>query len=73
MRVTDIEGGREQTFTLVGPTEADLKAGKLSAESPVARALMGAAPGDVVEVESPAGRPQVARRRDRRLMTAPRG
>lgn len=55
VRVTDIEGGREQTFTLVGPTEADLKAGKLSAESPVARALMGAAPGDVVEVESPRG------------------
>jgi transcription elongation factor GreA len=55
VRVTDIEGGREQTFTLVGPTEANLKAGKLSAESPVARALMGAAPGDVVEVESPRG------------------
>ncbi|HMS61343.1 MAG TPA: transcription elongation factor GreA [Solirubrobacteraceae bacterium] len=55
VRVTDIEGGKEQTFTLVGPTEADLKAGKLSAESPVARALMGAAPGDVVEVESPRG------------------
>jgi transcription elongation factor GreA len=55
VRVTDIEGGREQTFTLVGPTEADLKAGRLSAESPVARALMGAAPGDVVEVESPRG------------------
>jgi transcription elongation factor GreA len=55
VRVTDVEGGREQTFTLVGPTEADLKAGKLSSESPVARALMGAAPGDVVEVESPRG------------------
>ncbi len=55
VRVTDVEAGREQTFTLVGPTEADLKAGKLSAESPVARALMGAAPGDVVEVESPRG------------------
>jgi transcription elongation factor GreA len=55
VRVTDVEGGREQTFTLVGPTEADLKAGKLSSESPVARALMGAAPGAVVEVESPRG------------------
>ena len=32
-----------QTCTLVGPTEADLKAGKLSAESPVARALIGVA------------------------------
>ena len=55
VRVTDIDGGREQTFTLVGPTEADLSSGKLSAESPVARALMGAAPGDVVKVQSPRG------------------
>mgnify|MGYP001395992162 FL=1 len=55
VRVTDVEAGKEQTFTLVGPTEADLKAGKLSSESPVARALMGAAPGEIVEVESPRG------------------
>jgi transcription elongation factor GreA len=55
VRVTDLESGREQTYTLVGPTEADLKTGRLSAESPVARALMGARPGDVVQVESPRG------------------
>jgi transcription elongation factor GreA len=53
--VTDLENEREQTFTLVGPTEADLKTGKLSAESPVAKALMGAGPGDVVEVATPRG------------------
>ena len=53
--MTDLESGREQKFTLVGPTEADLKNGKLSSESPVARALMGAAPGDVVQVETPRG------------------
>ena len=55
VRVTDLESGREQKFTLVGPTEADLKSGKLSSESPVARALMDAAPGDVVKVETPRG------------------
>ena len=55
VRVTDLESGREQKFTLVGPTEADLKSGKLSSESPVARALMVAAPGDVVKVETPRG------------------
>jgi len=55
VRVTDLESGREQQFTLVGPTEADLKSGKLSSESPVARALMGAGPGDVVKVETPRG------------------
>src|SRR5204863_8769886 len=36
--VADEETGREATYTLVGPTEADLSAGKLSAESAVARA-----------------------------------
>ena len=55
VRVTDLDAGREQTFTIVGPTEADLKSGRLSAESPVARALIGSAPGDEVEVETPRG------------------
>ena len=38
-----------------GPTEADLAAGRLSAESPVAQALIGAAPGETVTVETPRG------------------
>jgi transcription elongation factor GreA len=55
VHVVDEETGRGSTFTLVGPTEADLRSGKLSAESPMAQALMGAAPGDVVEVAAPRG------------------
>jgi transcription elongation factor GreA len=55
VHVVDEQSGRAQTFTLVGPTEADLKNGRLSAESPMAQALMGAAPGDVVEVAAPSG------------------
>jgi transcription elongation factor GreA len=55
VHVVDEQTGRGQTFTLVGPTEADLKTGRLSAESPMAQALMGAAPGDVVEVAAPSG------------------
>src|SRR3954465_12652849 len=47
----DESSGRAPEFTLVGPTEADLKSGRLSAESPVARALVGARAGDVVSVE----------------------
>jgi transcription elongation factor GreA len=43
------------TWTIVGATEADLAEGKLSAESPVAGALLGRAPGDAVEVETPRG------------------
>jgi transcription elongation factor GreA len=53
--VADEESGREATWTLVGPTEADVGAGKLSAESPVAKALMGRRPGDEVEVQTPRG------------------
>jgi len=55
VHVVDEESGRASQFTLVGPTEADVRSGKLSAESPMAMALMGAGPGDVVEVEPPRG------------------
>lgn len=53
--VTDVDAGREQTFTIVGPTEADPAAGKISSESPVAQALIGSRPGETVKVESPGG------------------
>jgi transcription elongation factor GreA len=51
----DEASGKEQTLTLVGTTEQDLKAGKLSSESPIARALIGAKVGDVVAVQTPGG------------------
>jgi transcription elongation factor GreA len=53
--VLDVDSGTVQTWTIVGPTEADAAQGKLSAESPVAKALLGRAPGDAVEVETPRG------------------
>lgn len=53
--VTDESSGRETEFTLVGPTESDLKTGRLSSESPVARALIGARAGDAVSVQTPGG------------------
>jgi transcription elongation factor GreA len=53
--VRDEGTGDVQTWTIVGPTEADRAAGKLSAESPVAKALLDHAPGDVVEVPTPRG------------------
>lgn len=55
VNVTDEASGRAMTYTLVGPTEADVKQGKLSSESPMAQALMGATVGDVVAVEAPRG------------------
>ncbi len=53
--VVDESSGKQHTFTLVGPTEADLKSGRLSAESPVARALVGARAGSQVSVQTPGG------------------
>jgi transcription elongation factor GreA len=54
----EVAGGKEKTYKIVGPTEADLKAGKLSSESPVAQALMGRKEGDQVKVNTPRG-PQI--------------
>ena len=53
--VLDEESGAVNAWTLVGSTEADLAAGRLSAESPIGQALMDAAPGKPVEVETPRG------------------
>jgi transcription elongation factor GreA len=53
--VVDEETGRAFRWTIVCPTEADLAAGRQSAESPVARALIGRAPGETVTVETPRG------------------
>jgi transcription elongation factor GreA len=48
--------GSEITYTLVGSSESDPAAGRLSAVSPVGRALVGSRPGDAIEVQTPRGR-----------------
>ena len=53
------ERGSVKTITIVGVDEADLSRGQLSWESPVARALMKAHEGDVVEVRAPSGVEQI--------------
>jgi transcription elongation factor GreA len=53
--VTDEGTGETHTWTIVGVTEADRAAGKLSAESPVARALLDQPAGTTVSVETPKG------------------
>ncbi|HYO55747.1 GreA/GreB family elongation factor [Archangium sp.] len=49
------EEGEEASYRIVGPDEADVKAGRLSVESPLARALLGKEPGDSIRVERPRG------------------
>ncbi len=53
--VLDESKGEANTWTLVGSTEASLPEGRLSAESPIGRALMNAPVGSTVEVETPKG------------------
>jgi len=53
--LADEETDEEQTFVIVGEDEADVKGGKLSVASPLARALIGKGKGDSVEVSTPRG------------------
>jgi transcription elongation factor GreA len=53
--LADEETDEEQTFIIVGEDEADVKGGKLSVTSPLARALIGKGKGDNVEVSTPRG------------------
>jgi transcription elongation factor GreA len=53
--VLDESRGEANAWTLVGSTEADLAEGRLSAESPIGRALMDTAVGSTVVVETPKG------------------
>jgi transcription elongation factor GreA len=54
-QVMDVKSGETNTWTLVGATEADPGRGKLSAESPVGRALRGAPVGEEIKFETPGG------------------
>ncbi len=51
----ELETGRKVTYQIVGDDEADLREGKISISSPIARALIGKFPGDVAEVQAPGG------------------
>lgn len=51
----DLDASQTMTYQIVGDDEADLKQGKISISSPIARALIGKCAGDVVEVNTPGG------------------
>ncbi|WP_092311261.1 transcription elongation factor GreA [Brevundimonas viscosa] len=53
--VVDEDTEEEGTYQIVGEHEADVKAGKISVSSPIARALISKEVGDVVEVNTPGG------------------
>jgi transcription elongation factor GreA len=55
VQLQDEDSGEKRKYKIVGEDEADVRAGKVSITSPVARALIGKEKGDVVEVAAPGG------------------
>lgn len=55
VRSEDLETGDMQTYQIVGEDEADIKSGKISIVSPIARAFIGKEEGEVAEVAAPGG------------------
>ncbi len=55
VELEDQGGGSRVTYQVVGEDEADIRAGRVSITSPIARALVGKSEGDVVDVAAPGG------------------
>jgi transcription elongation factor GreA len=55
VKLIDEDTEQERTYQIVGETEADVKSGRVSITSPIARALIGKTIGDSVEVAAPGG------------------
>jgi transcription elongation factor GreA len=55
VELEDLDSGDNVTYQIVGDDEADIKAGKISVSSPIARALIGKHAGDTVNVQAPGG------------------
>ncbi len=55
VELEDMESGDAVTYQIVGEDEADIKTGRISVSSPIARALIGKSADDVAEVRAPGG------------------
>lgn len=55
VKLADEDTDEEKVYQIVGEVEADVRAGRVSVTSPIARALIGKAIGDTVEVAAPGG------------------
>jgi transcription elongation factor GreA len=53
--ITNLATKKTMTYQIVGEKEADLKAGKISASSPIGKGLLGKAKGEVAEIQAPNG------------------
>ena len=55
VNIEDLDSGDNKTYQIVGEDEADIKNGKISVSSPIARGLIGKSVGEVAEVNAPGG------------------
>ena len=55
VNIEDLDSGDNKTYQIVGEDEADIKNGKISVSSPIARGLIGKSAGEVAEVIAPGG------------------
>ena len=55
VKLEDTDSGAKAQYTIVGETEADLKRGRISVTSPIARGLVGREVGDTVKIRTPGG------------------
>jgi transcription elongation factor GreA len=55
VEIEDVDSGDRNVYQIVGDDEADIKQGKISVNSPIARALIGKTQGDTAEVQAPGG------------------
>lgn len=55
VEIANVDTDESVTYQIVGDDEANIKAGKISVNSPIARALIGKEEGDVVAVQTPSG------------------
>ena len=53
--IVDVDSDEERVYQIVGDDEADIKSGKLSVNSPIARGLIGREEGDTVQIDTPGG------------------
>jgi transcription elongation factor GreA len=56
VKLKNLKLNKEFTYTLVSEEEADLKRGRISIKSPVGKAILGKAVGEIAEIEAPAGK-----------------
>jgi transcription elongation factor GreA len=56
VKIKNVKSGTTMSYQLVSESEADMKAGKISVTSPIAKGLLGKSVGEVTEITVPAGK-----------------